>query len=98
MMKHATHITRNRTMYLMEGNASPFPLQRCGGQKMTPVFIDREWFVCDGKKKRIAGPFDSNARAWRWIDQRNHEPHNRNEAAHDWSAMQILKSPAPPAD
>lgn len=56
---------------------------------MTPIQRNGKWFV-DGEIN--AGPFDTNAQAWRWIDRATNEPHNRKEAAHDWAASQFLKS------
>ena len=60
---------------------------------LTAGKIKGEWWVVDiANKKRVAGPFENNARAWRQIDKILHEPHNRKEDAHDWSVSQYLKS------
>jgi hypothetical protein len=40
---------------------------------------DGKWQVTRGDVV-IAGPFDTNAEAWRWIDRKQGEPVNRQEA------------------
>lgn len=49
-------------------------------------------FVVTENGARIAGPFDTHASAWRWIDRKMNEPVGRKEAAHDWAANKFLKS------
>lgn len=59
---------------------------------LTPTYRGGDWFVRSDEEGLVAGPFDTNAQAWRWIDKNTNEPHNRKEAAHDWSASEYLKS------
>jgi hypothetical protein len=57
---------------------------------MTPTKHGDRWFV--RRDDFYFGPFDTNAKAWRWIDRYMGEYVNRTEAAHGWSAEQQLKS------
>jgi hypothetical protein len=45
--------------------------------------------VADDDGKVIAGPFESNAAAWRWIDRRSGEPISRKEATSSWFMSKI---------
>ena len=53
--------------------------------------IDDKFIVVDGGVT-VAGPFDTHAGAWRWIDRAMNEPVGRREAAMDWAARKFLKS------
>ena len=57
---------------------------------MTPQRDENgEWVVASGGKV-IAGPFERNADAWRWIDRRLGEPINQSEKIGDWISQKIL--------
>lgn len=42
-----------------------------------------EWAVVSNDMV-VAGPFDTNAEAWRWIDRQEGSPISRGEAVSDW--------------
>lgn len=44
---------------------------------------DRGFFVVDGLDV-LAGPFETNAQAWRWIDRSEGVPISRSEAVSEW--------------
>jgi hypothetical protein len=45
------------------------------------------WQVIDDTGTVIAGPFKTNAAAWRWIDRQNGEPISRSEDVGEWIAF-----------
>jgi hypothetical protein len=50
---------------------------------MTVEQTDNGWVVVTGKRV-IAGPFESNALAWRWLDRHDGEPISRSEKVSQW--------------
>ncbi|ASY69739.1 hypothetical protein [Sinorhizobium fredii] len=50
---------------------------------MTPKQIGQEWFVFR-RWEQLAGPFPSNAAAWRWIDRHEGQPISRSEKTAEW--------------
>ncbi len=50
---------------------------------MTPAQIDNDWYVLHGDVM-IAGPFQTNGEAWRWIDRQSGEPINRAQSVSEW--------------
>ena len=64
------------------------PSESDGGGE-TVLEIGGAHHVADGDGKLIAGPFDSNALAWRWMDRHNNEPVSRTEAVSSWFMSKI---------
>ncbi len=58
---------------------------------MTTIERNGTHFVVDETGSVVAGPFTTNAAAWRWIDRREGEPISRSEAVSDWITQQILE-------
>lgn len=56
---------------------------------MNPKQIGPDWVVMDGEK-RLAGPFQTNAEAWRWIDRQFGSPISPSEKKTEWIASKIL--------
>jgi hypothetical protein len=44
---------------------------------------DGAWCVFEGAHT-LAGPFESNAEAWRWLDRHEGQPVSRSEAVGEW--------------
>src|SRR5262249_37305326 len=61
------------------------PHERCWskedrGENVTPQRCSPDaWQVIDSTGNVLAGPFKTNAAAWRWIDRQNGEPISRSE-------------------
>jgi hypothetical protein len=51
---------------------------------MTVIEIEEAWHVADGAGATIAGPFKSNAEAWRYFDRQSGDPVSRGEAVSSW--------------
>jgi hypothetical protein len=52
---------------------------------MTAIESNGKWFVVDALPGSIlAGPFKTNADAWRWIDRHEGEPISRREHVAQW--------------
>ena len=47
-------------------------------------------FVVRENGVEIAGPFETNAEAWRWLDRRDGEPISRQEKVSEWLNEQWL--------
>ena len=60
---------------------------------MTPKQIGAEWFVTRGAYQ-LAGPFPTNAEAWRWIDRQSGSPISPSEKKTEWIASEMLGKPA----
>lgn len=44
---------------------------------------DGKWAVANGGNL-LAGPFETSAEAWRWIDRHTGDPINRSEKTAEW--------------
>lgn len=55
---------------------------------MTPARIENDWYVLH-EGNRVAGPFQTNGEAWRWIDRQQGEPLNPAQKRSDWIASKI---------
>lgn len=60
-----------------------------GDRLMRVVQIDGKWCVVEGDE--VLASFQTNEKAWRWVDIRMNEPLGRKQAAHEWSANQWLR-------
>lgn len=49
---------------------------------------DSEWLVVDDGRT-VAGPFETSAEAWRWIDRYEGEPISRAEQSSTWFMKQM---------
>ena len=58
---------------------------------MTVREISGGWYVVEGDDV-VAGPFETNAEAWRRLDRCLNEPHNAKEYRHDWASMRFFRS------
>ncbi|MCA0342869.1 MAG: hypothetical protein LCH99_24465 [Proteobacteria bacterium] len=54
---------------------------------MTPTQKDGKWFV-ESRAQEVAGPFDTNAEAWRWIDRHQGETLSKAEDRAEWAFKQ----------
>lgn len=52
---------------------------------LTVIESDEVHFVADEDGNHLAGPFDSNSQAWRWIDHHEGDPISKSEATAQWS-------------
>ncbi len=57
---------------------------------MTPAEIDGSWYVLL-RGERVAGPFQSNSEAWRWIDRQEGQPVSAAEKRAEWVFEQMAK-------
>ena len=55
----------------------------------TVIEADGGWHVADGNGVAIAGPFKTNADAWRWIDRQSGEAVSRSESVSSWIMSRI---------
>ena len=55
------------------------------GQMVITVSARGIYYVEDETGSKVAGPFESNAAAWRYIDRLNNEPISIAEKKSDWS-------------
>jgi hypothetical protein len=51
---------------------------------------DGRWIVVAGKRL-LAGPFDSSAGAWRWIERQSGEAVSKAEERADWFFRETLR-------
>jgi hypothetical protein len=51
--------------------------------EITPVEENGQWSVTNGAST-MAGPFETHAQAWRWIDRQTGSPISRAEHVSDW--------------
>jgi hypothetical protein len=58
-------------------------LCKCGHETMTAIQIKGAWFVIAAATV-MAGPFETNAQAWRWIDRQTGSPISRSEVVAEW--------------
>ncbi len=59
----------------------------------SPYQIGSEWFVATTANKSIlAGPFSTNAEAWRWIDRQTGQPVSRAEDKAEWVWNRMAES------
>ncbi len=52
---------------------------------------DGKFAVVDATGIVLAGPFDANSEAWRWIDRHENEPVSRAESVAEWLFHQSTK-------
>ena len=54
---------------------------------------DGRYVVLGDDGATIAGPFDTNSEAWRWIDRQEDEPVSKSEAKTDAFLERMFKGP-----
>lgn len=58
---------------------------------MTPTQIGAEWFIIRGTEQ-LAGPFQSNSDAWRWIDRAEGETVGVSEEKSDPNRRDLFRT------
>lgn len=57
---------------------------------MTPTQKDDKWFIVHHGSE-IAGPFETNADAWRWIDVQEGQPLSKAEDLSAWRFKLLVR-------